>query len=65
MIENNVFLGPMWTNLRKDIDLEDPTFLLNQVCWGFTQREAEVDHETVQSKADLYRRITTAEVTNG
>ena len=41
--------------MRKDIDLEDPTFLLNQVCCFFTQREAEVDHETVQSKTDLFR----------
>ena len=49
---------------RKEVDLEDPTPLLNEIFFGCTQREAEVDHHAVQAKADLFRRITSTEVTD-
>ena len=49
--------------VRKDIDLGDTTFLLNQVFCGCIPRESEVDHHIVQAKPDLFRRITTTEVT--
>ena len=32
--------------------------------WVALKREAKVDHEAIQSKADLFRRFTTSEVTN-
>ena len=53
----------VWNILRKDIDLEDPTSLLTKVCLGWSQRSSEVDREAFQSKAVLFRRITTTEVT--
>ena len=40
-----------------------PPFM-NQVYWCCTQREAEVDHEAVQTESDLFPRITTVEVMN-
>ena len=49
----------LWKFLRKEIDPEDPTPLLNQLHLGCTQREAEVDHHAVQAKAHLFRRFTT------
>ena len=59
-------LGPMWTILRKGIDLEDLiSFLNHMLLLGCSQREAEVDHEAIQSEYDLFRRnTTTTEVTN-
>ena len=57
-------MGLMWTILRKDDDLEEPTPSWNQVYVGFTQGEAEVDNHVVQANVDLFRRITTTEVTN-
>ena len=38
--------------------------LLKHVNWACSQREAEVDSEPFQPEADLFRRITTTEVTN-
>ena len=57
-------LGHVWKVLRKEIDLEDSTLLLNQVFFA-PKREAESDHHAVQAKTDLFRRITTTKVTNG
>ena len=49
--------------LAKDMELEDPTPLLSRVCLGCSERE-EVDHDAVESQADLFRRITVTDVTN-
>ena len=46
------------------MDLEDLNPSLNQFYLGCTQRGAEVAHEAVKCEMDLFRRITTTEVTN-
>ena len=51
-------MGPMWTNLQKDIDHEDPTPLIDQVFQGCTQVDAEVDPQAVQSKTELFKTLT-------
>ena len=57
-------VGPIWRDLRQEIDLEVPSYLLNQVFLGCSQQEAEVDHHAVQAKADRFRRLTTTSVTD-
>ena len=64
MVGEKQDLGPMWTILRRDIDLEDPTPLLNQVYLGCTQSEAAVESCSSSGQSGLSRRITTTEVTN-
>ena len=64
MVGKKQILGRMWNILRKGMGLGDPVPLLNQVYLDCTQREAEVEHEAVQAEADLFRRITSAEVAN-
>ena len=50
--------------LRKEIDLEDPTFCCTSRISGCTQRNEEVGHRVVQARKDLLRSITTTEVTD-
>ena len=45
------------------IDLWDPRPLLNQAYFGWHPEVPEVDHRAVQGQADLFRRITTTEMT--
>ena len=51
--------GPMWTILQKEIDLEYPTPVIDQVYLGCTQREAMVDPQAVHSETDLFKKLTT------
>ena len=51
MVREKEHLGPTWTILRREIDLEDPTPWLNQEYLGCTQREAEADHRAVQARS--------------
>ena len=55
MVGKSEDVGSVWKTLQNDIDLAEPTSLLNQVFLGCTQREAEVDQEAVQSETDLFR----------
>ena len=45
--------------LQKDIDLEDPTPWIDRVYLGCTQRQAKMNHQGVQSKAELNKKLTT------
>ena len=45
--------------LQEEIDLEDPTLLSDQLSWGCTQREAKVFPQAVQSKTELFTKLTT------
>ena len=60
MVVKKDSLGRFWTILREDIDVrgvKDPS--LAHVSLGCSQREADIDHGAVQSKADLFRRSKT------
>ena len=52
-------VGPIWKIRQKEVDLEDPTPLIDQVYWGYTQRSAKVDPQAVQSKTELFKKLTT------
>ena len=51
--------GPMWTILQKEIDLEYPTPVVDQVYLGCTQREAMVVPQAVHSETDVFKKLTT------
>ena len=44
---------------QKEIDFEDQTPLSDQVYLGCTQREAKVHPQAVQSKIELFKKLTT------
>ena len=56
LVGKSKILKPMWKNLQKDIDPEDPTPLINQVYLGCTQREAKADRQAVRSKTELFKK---------
>ena len=45
--------------MQKEINLEDPTPFLDHVHLGCTQRVAKVDPQAVQSKTELFKKLTT------
>ena len=52
-------MDSMWKILQKEIDIEDPTPLIDHVYLGCTQREAKVDLHAVQSQTGLFKKLTT------
>ena len=52
----------MWARLRKKIDLEDRTPLVDEYNLGCTQRVATVDEESFKTKTDLFQIITASNV---
>ena len=55
-------IGLVWKVQRQQF-VKDAPPLLKQLCLGCIWKDAEVDHNAVQSKADLFRRISTTKVT--
>ena len=51
-------LSPDVIQSEENIDFEDPTPLIDQVCSGCTQRESETTESNVKSKSDLFAMIT-------
>ena len=49
MVERKQSMEKLWKFCKKEIDFEDPTPIIDQVCVGCTQREAKVDVQAVQS----------------
>ena len=47
-------LGPTWTILVKDVDLEEPTSILDNVYLGCTQRECTISNDTVTKYRDMF-----------
>ena len=52
-------MGPVKKTLQKDIDLEDPTPLTDEVDLGCTQREAEVNPQAAQPNTEWFKKLTT------
>ena len=48
---------------KKSIDHEDPTPWIDQVYLGCTQREAKADPQALQSKTELFKKLTTTRLT--
>ena len=55
-------LAPMWAILRKNIELEDPIPLVDQVYLVCTQRAATVDEEAIRTQTEMFQINTTANV---
>ena len=65
MVGKSENAGPMWKTLRRRMDLEPSTPLVDQVYLGCNQRDAEIDEELISTKAELFKRITTTSVSAG
>ena len=59
MVGKKQNMGSMWNILRKESDLGDPTPSIDQVYLGCSEREAKVDLQAIQSKTELFKKITT------
>ena len=57
-------LRHVWKSLQAENDIEEPTPIMNQGYLGSALREAKVNPQAVQSIAELFKRITTAEPTD-
>ena len=53
-------LKPMWHKLMKQVDLEEPTPLLDQVYLGCTQRECKPNQKIVQENKTLIESLISA-----
>ena len=53
-------LRRMWKSLKEDTDFEGTTLMMKQVCLRCTRRAATVNAHAVQSKAGLFKTLTTA-----
>ena len=53
-------LGTDAARLRKVIDLEDPTPIVDQTHLGCTQSAATIDEDTIRTKTEVFQRMTTS-----
>ena len=52
-------MDSMWKTRHKEVNLEDPTPLIDPLYLGCTERDAKVDPQAVQSKTELFKKLTT------
>ena len=45
---------PMWKLLKKEVDLGEPTFFLDHVYLGCTQRQCEISKNTVDNHRTMF-----------
>ena len=60
MVCKNASLVPTWARERKEIELEDPIPLVDQVFLGCTLRTDTVDEETIRTKTEMLPTNTTS-----
>ena len=60
MVGKKQKMDSMWKIQQKEIDFEDLAPLTDQVYSGCTPREAEVGFQAVQSKTELFKKLTTS-----
>ena len=54
-------IDPMWNVLNKEVDLGEPTFFLDHVCLGCTQRQCETSKDIV----DNYKNMIESRISAG
>ena len=54
-------IDPMWKLLNKEVDLGEPTYFLDHVCLGCTQRQCEISKDIV----DNYRTMFESRISAG
>ena len=47
-------MAPMWKNLMKNVDLDEPTSFLDHEYWGCTQRECKLNEIIVNGYTDMF-----------
>ena len=62
MVGRKESLAAIWAKLRKKIDSDDPTPLIDLVYLGCTQRAATIDEASIKAKTELFPIITTSDV---
>ena len=62
MVGRKGSLAAIWATLRKNIDLDDTTPLVDLVYLGCTQRAATIDEASIKAKTELFQIITTSDV---
>ena len=62
MIGRTESSSPMWARFRKEIELEDPTPLVDQEYSGCVQSAATVDEETINTKHEMFQQFPSSDV---
>ena len=56
-------IDPTWKELKKEVDLEEPTSFLDHVYLGCTQRECETSKDIVENYRDMFQSRISAGAT--
>ena len=56
-------IDPMWKVLNKEVDLEEPTSVLDHVYLGCTQRQCEISQDIVDNYRTMFESRISAERT--
>ena len=57
-------MAPMWKNLMKNTDLDEPTSFLDRVCiLGCTQREGKVNENVIDQHREMFESRISAGAT--
>ena len=56
-------IDPMWKVLNKEVDLGEPTFFLDHVYLGCTQRQCEINEDIVDNYRAMFESIISAGAT--
>ena len=59
MVGKRENLSEMWNKIRRDIDLEPETELIENVYLGCNQREASPEQQWLSDKNELFKKLTT------
>ena len=56
-------MAPLWKNLMKNVDLEEPTSLLDHVYLGCTQRECKLNEIIIEQYREMFESRISATAT--
>ena len=65
MVGKRENLADMWNKIRRDIDLEPETELVENVYLGCNQREVQPELQWLSEKNDLFKKLTTYAIAEG
>ena len=63
MAETKQNMAPMWKKLMTNVDLDDPTSILDHVYLGCTQRECKANETMIEEFTRMLESRITAEAT--
>ena len=62
-LERKQNMAPMWKNLMKNVDLDEPTSLLDHVYLGCTQRECKLNEIIIEQYREMFESRISATTT--